>query len=43
MDNKKLVILAAVTGGSQQDRNGAKVPCTPAEIAEAAYRCCSRR
>jgi len=39
MSKKKVVILAAVTGGSQQDRDGAKVPCTPAEIAEAAYRC----
>jgi 3-keto-5-aminohexanoate cleavage enzyme len=36
---KKLIILAAVTGGSQQDRDGSKVPCTPTEIAEAAYRC----
>jgi 3-keto-5-aminohexanoate cleavage enzyme len=39
MSKKKLVILAAVTGGSQNDRDGAKVPCTPVEIAEAAYRC----
>ena len=34
MQKKKLIILAAVTGGSQQDRDGAKVPCTPADIAE---------
>jgi 3-keto-5-aminohexanoate cleavage enzyme len=39
MQKKKLVILAAVTGGSQQDREGAKVPCTPAEIADEAVRC----
>src|SRR5450631_270730 len=39
MKNNKLVILAAITGGSQQDREGAKVPCTPAEIAEEALRC----
>jgi len=39
MQKKKLVILAAVTGGSQQDRDGAKVPCTPAEIADEALRC----
>jgi 3-keto-5-aminohexanoate cleavage enzyme len=36
---KKLVILAAVTGGSQQDRDGAVVPCTPQEIADEALRC----
>lgn len=36
---KKLVILAAVTGGSQQDRDGAIVPCTPQEIADEALRC----
>lgn len=39
MQKKKLVILAAITGGSQQDRDGAKVPCTPAEIADEALRC----
>lgn len=39
MQKKKLVILAAVTGGSQQDRDGARVPCTPAEIADEALRC----
>jgi 3-keto-5-aminohexanoate cleavage enzyme len=36
---KKLVILAAVNGGAQQDRDGAKVPITPAEIADAAHQC----
>lgn len=39
MNGKKLVILAAVNGGAQQDRDGAHVPITPAEIAEAAYDC----
>lgn len=36
---KKLVILAAVNGGAQRDRDGARVPITPAEIAEAAHDC----
>src|SRR5215213_4002599 len=36
---KKLVVLAAVNGGAQQSRDGAHVPITPAEIAEAAYEC----
>ena len=36
---KKLVILAAVNGGAQQDRDGARVPITPAEIAETAQQC----
>ncbi|HXP74128.1 MAG TPA: 3-keto-5-aminohexanoate cleavage protein [Stellaceae bacterium] len=36
---KKLVILAAVNGGAQQDRDGAHVPITPAQIAEAAHEC----
>jgi len=36
---KKLMIIAAVNGGAQQDREGAKVPITPAEIAEEAVRC----
>ena len=36
---KKLVILAAVNGGAQQDRDGASVPITPAEIAETALQC----
>jgi 3-keto-5-aminohexanoate cleavage enzyme len=39
MSDKKIVILAAITGGSQQDREGAKVPSTPAEIADEALRC----
>lgn len=39
MAGKKLVILAAVNGGAQQDREGAKVPISPEEIAEAAYDC----
>jgi len=36
---KKLVILAALNGGAQQDRDGAHVPITPAEIATAAHEC----
>src|SRR5437868_12303563 len=36
---KKLVILAAVNGGAQQNRDGANVPTTPAEIADAAHEC----
>lgn len=36
---KKLVILAAVNGGAQRSRDGAQVPITPAEIAEAAHDC----
>jgi 3-keto-5-aminohexanoate cleavage enzyme len=39
VSKKKLVILAAITGGSQNDRDGARVPCTPAEIADEALRC----
>jgi 3-keto-5-aminohexanoate cleavage enzyme len=39
MSQKKLVILAAVNGGAQQDREGAKVPISPSEIAEDAYEC----
>lgn len=39
MANKKLVILAAVNGGNQQDREGAHVPTQPAEIAEEALNC----
>ncbi|MEX0802362.1 MAG: 3-keto-5-aminohexanoate cleavage protein [Candidatus Binatia bacterium] len=39
MGGKKLVILAAVNGGAQLDREGAQVPTTPAEIAEAAFEC----
>jgi 3-keto-5-aminohexanoate cleavage enzyme len=37
--SKKIVILAALTGGTQVDRDGAKVPTTPQEIADAAYAC----
>jgi hypothetical protein len=37
--NKKLVVLTAVNGGARQDREGAKVPVSPAEITEAAYDC----
>ena len=37
--DKKLVIVAALTGGMQQSREGAFVPTQPAEIAEEAYRC----
>lgn len=36
---RKLIILAAINGGTQQDREGAVVPTTPAEIAEEAQRC----
>ncbi|MFI4995862.1 MAG: 3-keto-5-aminohexanoate cleavage protein [Hyphomicrobiales bacterium] len=39
MAEKKLVVLAAVNGGAQQNRNGAQVPTQPAELAEEAYRC----
>jgi 3-keto-5-aminohexanoate cleavage enzyme len=39
MAQKKLVVLAAVNGGAQQNREGAQVPITPAEIAEAAHEC----
>ena len=37
--SKKLVILAAVNGGAQRDRDGAHVPIPPAEIAESAHEC----
>ena len=39
MANKKLIIVAAINGGMQQDREGAKIPVTPEEIAEEAKRC----
>jgi 3-keto-5-aminohexanoate cleavage enzyme len=39
VNSKKFVIVAALTGGTQKDRDGATVPTTPSEIAEAAYRC----
>ncbi len=39
MRNKdKLIVVAAINGGMQRDREGAKVPITPAEIAEESYR-----
>ncbi len=37
--NKKLVILAAINGGAQRDRDGAHVPISPTQIAEAAHEC----
>jgi 3-keto-5-aminohexanoate cleavage enzyme len=37
--NRKVVIVIAVNGGMQQDRDGAKIPVTPEEIAEAARIC----
>ena len=37
--HKKFAIVAAITGGTQQDREGAKVPTTPQEIADEAYAC----
>jgi 3-keto-5-aminohexanoate cleavage enzyme len=39
MAKKKVVVVAAINGGMQQDREGARIPCSPAEIAEEAYRC----
>ncbi len=39
MPRKKLVIIAAPTGGNAFDREGAHVPITPDEIAEEALRC----
>ncbi|HWU61737.1 MAG TPA: 3-keto-5-aminohexanoate cleavage protein [Ensifer sp.] len=39
MTENKVVIVAAVNGGMQRDRDGAKVPLTPAEIAEDAALC----
>lgn len=39
MSQKKVIVVVAVNGGMQQDREGAHVPCTPEEIAEEAYRC----
>lgn len=39
MAHRPVVIVAAVNGGMQENRDGAIVPCTPEEIAEAAYRC----
>jgi 3-keto-5-aminohexanoate cleavage enzyme len=39
MAKKKLVILVAPTGGNAVDREGARVPTTPEEIAVEALRC----
>lgn len=39
MASKKVIILVAVNGGSQQDRDGAHIPVTPLEIAEESRRC----
>ncbi len=39
MPNRKVVIVAAVNGGMQQDREGAHVPVTPEELAAEAARC----
>ena len=39
MAHGPVVIVAAVNGGMQDNRDGAIVPCTPEEIAEAAHRC----
>ena len=37
--DRKVGIVVAVNGGMQRDREGAKVPITPAEIAEDALLC----
>ena len=39
MAKKKLVIIAAPTGGNAFDRESARVPVTPEEIAEEALHC----
>ena len=39
MPEKKLIVIAAVNGGAQLDREGAHVPTTSFEIAEDAFRC----
>jgi 3-keto-5-aminohexanoate cleavage enzyme len=39
MKSRKLVILVAPNGGNSFDREGAKVPITPEEIAEETVRC----
>jgi 3-keto-5-aminohexanoate cleavage enzyme len=39
MTPDKVAIVAAINGGMQMDREGAKIPCTPDEIAEEAKRC----
>ena len=42
MPGKQVVVVAAINGGMQQDREGARIPCTPAEIAEEAHRSSTR-
>ena len=37
--NEPLVIVAAVNGGMQMSRDGARVPLTPEDIAEDAHLC----
>lgn len=39
MASRKVIILVAVNGGSQQDHDGAHIPITPREIAEESRRC----
>jgi 3-keto-5-aminohexanoate cleavage enzyme len=39
MAAKKVIILVAVNGGTQQNRDGAHIPSTPIEIAEESQRC----
>ena len=39
MNSDKVIIVCALNGGMQMDREGAKIPCTPDEIAEEARRC----
>ncbi len=39
MSSDKVAIVCAVNGGMQMDREGAKIPCTPDEIADEAKRC----
>ena len=39
LDGNKVMITVALNGGMQQDRDGARVPKQPDEIAEAAARC----
>jgi 3-keto-5-aminohexanoate cleavage enzyme len=34
---KKVIVVAAINGGMQKDRDGAKVPISPEEIAEESY------
>jgi 3-keto-5-aminohexanoate cleavage enzyme len=39
MASRKVIILVAVNGGSQQDHDGAHIPVTPTDIAEESQRC----